>query len=91
MKQIDPSLLNADLQRHILAELAKRLPGGMLACEITGCCNGIQNKIYSNVRYLELNGYISINRLHSIGSSFSLENDILFVITQAGHELLCKV
>lgn len=91
MKHIDQSLLDVGLQQRILTMLEQRHPGGALACEISAIGDPNPDKTYSNIRYLEINEYISMNRLHSIGSNHCLEKDMVFQITQAGHNFLYTI
>ncbi len=88
MKSIDELLLDMEFQRSVLKLLEKKHPGGALACEISSISDFSPEKTYTNIRYLEIKGYISKHRLHSIGSNYFPEMDMIFQITPEGRRFL---
>lgn len=90
MKEINSALLDVSLQRTILNELAQKTPPGVIASELRAA-NGIHpDRMYCNIRYLELNGYLVLERLHCIGSNHALAQDLILRITSAGQHFLYK-
>lgn len=90
MKEIDSALLDASLQRKILNELAQKTPPGVIASELRAADGINPDKMFCNIRYLELNGYMVLERLHCIGSNRTLAQDLILRITLEGQHFLYK-
>lgn len=91
MKEIDPTLLDRELQRGILRELESKNGIGVIASQLEATVGALTDKQYANIRYLQLKGYLTLDKIPAIGSNYALEDHILLKIALDGRRFLHSI